>query len=133
MRKNDKQLKILKQIAKQLLLHRVWNGKNQESIANILGVSFQQYQKVEKCENRIFAHQLMEICQHEKWDIDVIANADPMITLEEWFKVSKPVQASGIDSSYSNIVNKFNKIDDNAYYNFYRKKRVKTILPMKGD
>ena len=54
MRKSDKQLEILKQIAKQLLLHRVWNGKNQESIANILGVSFQQYQKVEKCENRIY-------------------------------------------------------------------------------
>jgi len=56
-----------------------------------------------------------------------------MITLEEWSKVSKPVQASGIDSSYSNIVNKFNKIDNNAYYNFYRVKKVETILPMKGD
>ena len=123
MRKNDKQLKTLKQIAKQLLLHRIWNGKNQESIAKIIGVSFQQYQKVEKCENRIYAHQLMEICQHENWDIDLIANGDPIITLDEWTKVSKPTYSPGIDPSYSSIINKFNKIDNNAYNNYYRIKK----------
>ena len=133
MRRKKKTLDIVRQLAKQLLIHRVFHGRSQSEVANVIDVSFQQYQKVEKCENRIYAHQLMEICQHEKWDIDVIANADPMITLDEWSKVSKPVQASGIDSSYSNIVNKFNKIDNNAYYNFYRVKKVETILPMKGD
>ena len=45
-------LKNAKQIAKQLLIHRMWNGLSQEKVANVLGVTFQQYQKVEKCENR---------------------------------------------------------------------------------
>ena len=33
-----------KQIAKQLVLHRLWNGLTQEKVAASLGVTFQQYQ-----------------------------------------------------------------------------------------
>ena len=121
--KNEKQLSNAKQLAKMLLLHRVWNGKNQEHIANIIGVTFQQYQKIEKCENRLFAHQLLDICKHENWDIDVIANGNPTVTLDEWTRTSKPVEASGINNSYSNIMNKFNKIDIRAYKNYFRLKQ----------
>ena len=46
-RKNFMFLKNAKQIAGQLLLHRMWNGLSQEKIADVIGVTFQQYQKVE--------------------------------------------------------------------------------------
>ena len=35
-----------KQIAKQLIIHRLWNGLTQEKVAASLGVTFQQYQKL---------------------------------------------------------------------------------------
>ena len=46
---------INKNIAKILVLHRVWDGLNQTKIAKDLNVSFQQIQKYEKCMNRISA------------------------------------------------------------------------------
>ena len=131
--KKDNQLPIIKQIAKQLLLHRMWNGRSQQEMAAILDLSFQQYQKIEKCENRISADQLIKICQNQKWDIDLIANGDPYVTLNEWNRVSKPRARSGITVNYNKILNKFNKIEDNAYCKFYRIKKVETILSMKGE
>lgn len=131
--RKSKDLKHIKQIAKQLFLHRVWNGKSQSEIAKIIDVSFQQYQKIERCENRMYAEQLIKICQNQKWDIDLIANGDPYVTLNEWNRVSKPRARSGITVNYNKILNKFNKIEDNAYCKFYRIKKVETILPMKGE
>ena len=61
-KKKFKFLNNAKQIAGQLLLHRMWNGLSQEKVAKVIGVTFQQYQKVEKCENRCMAEQLLEIC-----------------------------------------------------------------------
>ena len=46
-RKKFNRLPEAKQLAKQLLLHRVWNGKSQSNIADVLEVTFQQYQKIE--------------------------------------------------------------------------------------
>ena len=48
-RKKFNRLPEAKQLAKQLLLHRVWNGKSQSNIADVLEVTFQQYQKIERC------------------------------------------------------------------------------------
>ena len=42
----------------------------QSNVADVLGVSFQQIQKFERGENRIFAHQLFEICDEFQWDIN---------------------------------------------------------------
>ena len=52
-RKKFNRLPEAKQLAKQLLLHRVWNGKSQSNIADVLEVTFQQYQKIERCEKQI--------------------------------------------------------------------------------
>lgn len=41
----------------------------QSNLAAVLGVSFQQIQKFEKGENRIFAHQLLELCNKFKWNL----------------------------------------------------------------
>ena len=120
MRKNERQISITKQLAKMLMLHRMWYGKNQQSIANIIGVSFQQYQKIEKCENRLFAHQLLDICKSNKWDIDLVANGDPYVTLDEWSRNRKRADVSGINNTDANILNKFNKIDERAYKNYFR-------------
>ena len=120
MRKNERQISIAKQLAKMLMLHRMWYGKNQQSIADIIGVSFQQYQKIEKCENRLFAHQLLDICKSNKWDIDLVANGDPYVTLDEWSRNRKRADVSGINNTNANILNKFNKIDERAYKNYFR-------------
>ena len=120
MRKNERQISITKQLAKMLMLHRMWYGKNQQSIADIIGVSFQQYQKIEKCENRLFAHQLLDICKSNKWDIDLVANGDPYVTLDEWSRNRKRADVSGINNTDANILNKFNKIDQRAYKNYFR-------------
>lgn len=120
MRKNERQISINKQLAKMLMLHRMWYGKNQQSIADIIGVSFQQYQKIEKCENRLFAHQLLDICKSNKWDIDLVANGDPYVTLDEWSRDRKRADVSGINNTNANILNKFNKIDERAYKNYFR-------------
>ena len=53
MRRKQKTLDIVKQLAKQLLIHKVFHGRSQSEVANVIDVSFQQYQKYEKCENRI--------------------------------------------------------------------------------
>lgn len=120
MRKNERQIAIAKQLAKMLMLHRMWYGKNQQSIADIIGVSFQQYQKIEKCENRMYAHQLLDICKSNKWDIDLVANGDPYVTLDEWSRNRKRADVSGINNTDANILNKFNKIDVRAYKNYFR-------------
>jgi DNA-binding XRE family transcriptional regulator len=120
MRKNERQISIAKQLAKMLMLHRMWYGKNQQSIADIIGVSFQQYQKIEKCENRMYAHQLLDICKSNKWDIDLVANGDPYVTLDEWSRNRKRADVSGINNTDANILNKFNKIDERAYKNYFR-------------
>ena len=120
MKKNERQISIAKQLAKMLMLHRMWYGKNQQSIADIIGVTFQQYQKIEKCENRMFAHQLLEICKSNKWDIDLVANGDPYVTLDEWSRDRKRADVSGINNTDANILNKFNKIDERAYKNYFR-------------
>jgi DNA-binding XRE family transcriptional regulator len=120
MRKNERQISIAKQLAKMLMLHRMWYGKNQQSIADIIGVTFQQYQKIEKCENRLFAHQLLDICKSNDWDIDVVANGDPYVTLDEWSRNRKRADVSGINNTDANILNKFNKIDERAYKNYFR-------------
>jgi transcriptional regulator with XRE-family HTH domain len=64
--KNEYNFKIgqhLKRIRKQSKL-------TQKDVADVIGVSFQQEQKFENGLNRIFAHQLFQICDKFDWNIN---------------------------------------------------------------
>ena len=128
-------LKNAKQIAKQLLIHRMWNGLSQEKVANVIGVSFQQWQKIERVQNRCMAEQLLEVCNHYNWDPRTIYKADPIATLDAWEKRRKPKTTANINNKIENIRKKLDKIDDNAYSNYMKDKdkiaRENSI--MRGD
>jgi transcriptional regulator with XRE-family HTH domain len=98
-RKKFNRLPEAKQLAKQLLLHRVWEGKSQTNIADVLEVTFQQYQKIERCENRLMAEQLLKICKTFDWDPAIIMLADPVATLNEWEQNKPRHKKAGIDSA----------------------------------
>ena len=121
-RKKFNRIDEAKQLAKQLLLHRVWHGLSQSNIADILGVTFQQYQKIERCQNRLMAEQLLKICKTFDWDPTIIMLADPRATLDEW-EVSRPRgEKAGIDSSVTKILKKFYNIDANAEKNYFNER-----------
>ena len=121
-RKKFNRLPEAKQLAKQLLLHRVWSGKSQSNIADVLEVTFQQYQKIERCENRLMAEQLLKICKTFDWDPAIIMLADPVATLNEWEQNKPRHQKAGIDSAVSRIHKKFYAIDVNAASRYYNER-----------
>ena len=121
-RKKFNRLPEAKQLAKQLLLHRVWNGKSQSNIADVLEVTFQQYQKIERCENRLMAEQLLKICKTFDWDPAIIMLADPVATLNEWEQNKPRHQKAGIDSAINRIHKKFYAIDVNASNRYYNER-----------
>ena len=121
-RKKFNRLPEAKQLAKQLLLHRVWNGKSQSNIADVLEVTFQQYQKIERCENRLMAEQLLKICNTFNWDPSIIMLADPVATLNEWEQNKPRHQKAGIDSAVNRIHKKFYAIDVNAASRYYNER-----------
>ena len=121
-RKKFNRLSEAKQLAKQLLLHRIWNGKSQSDIANVLEVTFQQYQKIERCENRLMAEQLLKICKTFNWDPAIMMLADPVATLNEWEQNKPRHQKAGIDSAVNRIHKKFYAIDVNAASRYYNER-----------
>mgnify|MGYP001285797302 FL=1 len=121
-RKKFNRLPEAKQLAKQLLLHRVWSGKSQTNIADVLEVTFQQYQKIERCENRLMAEQLLKICKTFNWDPAIIMLADPVATLNEWEQNKPRHQKAGIDSAVNRIHKKFYNIDVNAASRYYNER-----------
>ena len=121
-RKKFNRLPEAKQLAKQLLLHRVWSGKSQSNIADVLEVTFQQYQKIERCENRLMAEQLLKICKTFNWDPAIIMLADPVATLNEWEQNKPRHQKAGIDSAINRIHKKFYAIDVNAASRYYNER-----------
>ena len=121
-RKKFNRLPEAKQLAKQLLLHRVWEGKSQTNIADVLEVTFQQYQKIERCENRLMAEQLLKICKTFDWDPAIIMLADPVATLNEWEQNKPRHQKAGIDSAVNRIHKKFYAIDVNEASRYYNER-----------
>ena len=115
-RRNWSNLEINKRICKQLILHRIWNKLSQSNLAEDIGTTFQQYQKVEKCYNRIFAEQLISICNNRKWDISIF-NADPNETLKEWFK--RDYGNAIIPDKYTKILRSWDVLDKSAKRNYY--------------
>ena len=116
---------INKNIAKILVLHRVWNGLNQSKIASDLRVSFQQVQKYEKCLNRISAENLIDICKKRKWDITLFMSNRPDTILDEWVS-NYPEHKEPYPLRVHKIIKKWKEIDrvgeDNYYYNHRFKK-----------
>jgi DNA-binding XRE family transcriptional regulator len=121
-RRNWSNLEINKRICKQLILHRVWNELSQKTLAKDIGATYQQYQKVEKCYNRIFAEQLISICNNRKWDISIF-NADPYETLKEWFKRDYGDSLTRPDK-YNKIIRVWDVLDKSAQRNYYGEEPV---------
>ena len=127
-RRNWSNLEINKKICKQLILHRIWNDLPQRAIAKDIGTTFQQYQKVERCYNRIFAEQLISICNNRKWDVAVLAKADPQETLNEWISRDYPykedpnikdAQVRIMPDKYHKIKRSWDVLDKSARRNYY--------------
>jgi len=125
-RRNWSNLEINKRICKQLILHRVWNELSQKNLAKDIGATYQQYQKVEKCYNRIFAEQLISICNNRKWDISIF-NADPYETLKEWFKRDYGDSLTRPDK-YNKIIRVWDVLDKSAQRNYYGEEPVPFVV-----
>jgi len=128
---------INRNIAKILVLFRVWNGFTQKEISKCLNISFQQIQKYERCINRLAAENLIDICRQKKWDIQLFTNVNPKAIFEEW---CKRVDITDLNSPYprraSQIQRSWDKIDEVGKQNYYNENnpRYKNIIKeMKGD
>ena len=120
-RKNWNNLEISKKIAKQLVLHRLWNELPQRELAKDINASFQQYQKLEKCISRIFAEQLVSICNNRKWDSSVILQGNPEDTIREWIK---EFNVDALPHKYYKIINQWEMIDKSAENNYFRGREI---------
>jgi transcriptional regulator with XRE-family HTH domain len=58
------------QIGQNLKRLRKQSKLTQSNVADVIGVSYQQVQKFEKGINRIFAHQILDICDEFDWDLN---------------------------------------------------------------
>jgi len=113
---------INKNIAKILVLHRVWDGLNQTKVAKDLNVTFQQVQKYEKCMNRISAEMLIDICKKRKWDITLFMNNKPESILDEWISINNyPEEKSPYPLRADQIIRKWKRIDRVGEDNYYQK------------
>ena len=119
-RKNWSNLEINKRICKQLILHRIWYGLSQTILAEDIGTTFQQYQKIERCYNRIFAEQLVSICKNQGWKEEIICRADPEETLHTWlvdnYEVGENVK---YPHKYNKIMDSWDRLDKTAQKNYY--------------
>ena len=106
-RRDEINLDAAKKIAKNLIAHRIWNGLTQTQMGDTIGVSFQQYQKIEKCVNRVYAEDLEVICDNYRWDIAMMYSS-PEGILKEWCDrdypnaQKKPYQAECIERKWNN-------------------------------
>ena len=68
-KRKPQDLRLARNIAKNLVLKRVKDGLNQTKVAEALNVTFQQEQKFEGGNNCMRADQLFLICRKFGWDI----------------------------------------------------------------
>ena len=127
---------IAKNIAKTLILFRVWKGFTQSQIAGSIGVTFQQVQKYEKLINRISAESLIDLCQKRKWDISVFASGSPETTLGIW---KQEVNLEDPESIYQlrleQILKAWAKLDRVGKTNYYhvRNTMVNKLIKISND
>ena len=135
-RRNWSNLEINKRICKQLILHRIWNKLSQSNLAEDIGTTFQQYQKVERCYNRIFAEQLVSICRNRGWKTEVVCEADPEETLKEWMDRDYPFEESPLKSfdnqmkpdKYHKIIKSWDVLDKSAQRNYYGEEPIPFVV-----
>ena len=135
-RRNWSNLEINKRICKPLLLHRIWNKLSQSNLAEDIGTTFQQYQKVERCYNRIFAEQLVSICRNRGWKTEVVCEADPEETLKEWMDRDYPFEEIPLKSfdnqmkpdKYHKIIKSWDVLDKSAQRNYYGEEPIPFVV-----
>ena len=88
-KKTTERFVVAKNLAKNLVLHRMWHGFSQTELADTVGVTFQQYQKWENCSNNIFADQLIRLCQDKKWDIATIVSVSMVAVISYSYVILK--------------------------------------------
>ena len=126
-RRNWSNFEINKKICKQLILHRIWNNLNQTDVAENIGTTFQQYQKVEKCDNRLFAEQLVSICINRGWKEEVILRADPTETLKEWL-IRDYGSGPTYPDKYHKIMRSWDVLEKSASRNYYGEEPVPFVV-----
>ena len=113
-RRDEINLDAAKKIAKNLIAHRIWNDLTQTHIGDTMGVSFQQYQKIEKGINRVYAEDLKVICDTYGWDITMMYSS-PEGMLREWCdrdfpnSQKRPHEAECIERKWNNTETSANK------------------------
>ena len=90
------------------------SGLTQTECADILGVSFQQYQKWEKGSNRIYAEQLLELCIRGKWDLETFRAKpeDVLFTYEEALNQTEYSGETMLTERISFLKRKFQVLDE---------------------
>ena len=68
-KRKPQNLRLARNIAKNLVLKRIKDGLTQTEVANSIFVSFQQEQKFESGDNCMRADQLFLICKKFNWDV----------------------------------------------------------------
>jgi|TARA_Y100000296_G_scaffold4647_1_gene6011 hypothetical protein len=99
----------------------LWNKLPQRELAKDISATFQQYQKLEKCVNRIFAEQLVSICKNRKWDSSVILQGNPEDTIREWIK---EFNVDALPHKYYKVINQWEMIDKSAENNYFRGREI---------
>ena len=135
-RRNWSNLETSTKVCKQLILHRIWNKLSQSNLAEDIGTTFQQYQKVERCYNRIFAEQLVSICKNRGWKEEIICRADPEETLREWMKRDYPFEESPLKrednqlkpDKYHKIMRSWDVLDKSARRNYYGEEPIPFVV-----
>ncbi len=125
-RRDEINLDAAKNIAKNLIAHRIWNGLTQTQMGETIGVSFQQYQKMEKCVNRIYAEDLSVFCNTYSWDISMMYT-DPEMMLKEWCDRDYP-NAQKKPHEADCIERKWNNTEISADKNYRRRTKSYNVL-----
>ena len=120
-RHNAENLILAKQIAKHLIMHRIWNGLSQKKIAvEDLQVSHQQYQKIESVVNDPFYVQVARIFKNRGWNKEVL-ETDPYAVLDEWLKRDYGnLDSKVLPDKYHKIINAWKLLDLKAEKNYYK-------------
>ena len=121
-RHNAENLVLAKNLAKHLILHRLWHILSQRKIAiEDLNVTPQQYSKLENCQNDAFYVQVARIFKNRKWNTEILGS-DPYAVLEEWLKRDYGnLESKVLPDKYYKIINAWKLLDLKAEKNYYKK------------
>ena len=121
-RHNAENLVLAKNLAKHLILHRLWHILSQRKIAiEDLNVTPQQYSKLENCQNDAFYVQVARIFKNRKWNTEILGS-DPYAVLEEWLKRDYGnLESWALPDKYHKIINAWKLLDLKAEKNYYKK------------